>query len=158
MTEIDLFQAVRRNDTDVFYSQIDSIDINQVDEDGQNLLHEAVAFNNSLLGKELIERNINVNHKDASSQTPLHYAANNKEIELSSLILNSGGNLNIEDKYGNQPLWTAVFNAKGDYEMVKQFMSFNPDVNHKNQNGKSPLAFAQQINDGSLISILTRKP
>lgn len=154
MTEIDLFQAVRRNDADAFYSQIDNVNINQIDEEGQNLLHEAVAFHNNLLGKELIARNINVNHKDMNSRTPLHYAANSKEIELSKLILNSGGDLNIEDKYGNQPLWTAVFNAKGDYEMVKQFIEFNPDVNHKNQNGKSPLDFAQQINDQSLVSIL----
>ena len=154
MAEIDLFQAVRRNDTDVFYSQIDKVDINQVDEDGQNLLHEAVAFSNTLLGKELITRNIIVNQKDINSQTPLHYAANKKEIELAALILNDGGDLNIEDKHGNQPLWTAVFNAKGGYEMVKQFMSFNPDVNHKNQNGKSPLDFAQQINDQSLVNIL----
>ncbi len=154
MTEVDLFQAIRRNDTDGFYSQIDNVDINQLDEDGQSLLHEAVAFNNSSLGKELIAKNIDVNHKDMNSQTPLHYAANNKEIEIAMLILNNGGSLNIEDKYGNQPLWTAVVNAKGDYKMVEQFMKFNPDVNHKNQSGKSPLGFAQQINDQSLISIL----
>jgi len=154
MTEIDLFQAIRQNDTDFFYSHIDNIDVNQIDEDGQNLLHEAVAYSRNQLAKDLIARNINVNHKDVNSQTPLHYAANNKEIELARLILNNGGDLNIEDKYGNQPLWTAVFNAKGDYEMVKQFMGFNPDINHKNKAGKSPLDFAQQINDQELISIL----
>ena len=154
MTEINLFQAVRRNDTNTFYSRIDEEDINQIDENGQNLLHEAVAFNNNLLGKELIARNIDVNHKDVNFQTPLHYAANNKETALAELILNSGGNLNIEDKYGNQPLWTAVFNAKGDYEIVKLLMNFKPDVNHKNLHGKSPLDFAQQINDQALVNIL----
>jgi ankyrin repeat protein len=156
MTKIDLFQAVRRNDSDTFYSQIDKVDINLIDEDGQNLLHEAVSFNNTLLGKELITRKINVNHKDGNSQTPLHYIANKKETELALLILNGGGDLNIEDKYGNQPLWTAVFNARGDYKIVKQFMNFSPDINHKNRNDKSPLDFAQQISDQSLISILKR--
>jgi len=154
MVEIDLFQAVRRNNTDFFYSQIDNMDINQTDEDGQNLLHEAVAFHNNLLAKELITRNINVNHKDVNSQTPLHYAANNKETELAKLILNNGGDLSIEDKYGNQPLWTAVFNAKGEYDLVKEFLNFKPNVNHKNKHGKSPLDFAQQINDKSLVNIL----
>ncbi len=154
MTKVNLFQAIRQNDTDTFYSNIDAADINQTDEDGQNFLHEAVAFNNNLLGKKLIEKNIDVNHKDVNFQTPLHYAANNKENELAELILNNGGNLNVEDKYGNQPLWTAVFNAKGDYGIVKLFISFKPDINHKNQHGKSPLDFAQQINDQILVNIL----
>ncbi len=149
-----LFQAIRLNDKNGFYSEIDKVYINQANEDGQNMLHEAVAYNNFAFAKALISRNINVNHQDIKSQTPLHYAANHKVLDIAELILNSGGSLNIEDDYGNQPVWTAVFNARGDYEIVKYFLRFNPDIRHKNRAGRSPLDFAKQINDQSLVNML----
>ncbi|MBD9354546.1 ankyrin repeat domain-containing protein [Methylomonas albis] len=154
MGNIDLFQVIRLNDEEKFYSEIDDVDINQVNEDGQNMLHEAVAYNNLPFAKALIKRNIDVNHRDIKSQTPLHYAANHGFLDIAELILNSGGSLNIEDDYGNQPTWTAVFNARGNYEIVKCFLKFKPDISHKNRAGRSPLDFANQINDQNLIHIL----
>jgi len=154
MTVVDLFQVIRRNEKDIFYSGIDKADINQVNEDGQNLLHESVASNNLEFANELIKRKIDINHKDLNSQTPLHYVAYHKTLEIAELILIYGASLAIEDNYGNQPLWIAVFNARGDYEMVKTFLKFKPDVNHKNKNGKSPLDFAKQIHDQALVNIL----
>jgi ankyrin repeat protein len=60
----------------------------------------------------------------------------------------------LEDIYGNQALWTAVFNAKGNYTVVEAFLKFKQDVEHKNKYGKSPLDFAKQITDQFLIKIL----
>jgi ankyrin repeat protein len=117
-------------------------------------LHEAIAFNNSLLSKELIKRNININHGDTKYQTPLHYVAMQKSPEFVELILKNGGKSNLEDIYGNQALWTAVFNAKGNYTVVEAFLKFKQDVEHKNKYGKSPLDFAKQITDQFLIKIL----
>jgi len=154
MGNIDLFQAIRLNDENAFYSEIDHVDVNQVNEDGQNMLHEAVAYNNFPFAKELIKRNIDVNHRDIKSQTPLHYAANHRVLDIAELILNSGGSLNVEDEYGNQPTWTAVFSARGSYEIVNCFLKFKPDIRHKNRAGRSPLDFANQINDRQLVTIL----
>lgn len=156
MAKIDLFQAIKINSYDLFYSEIDKADINQVNEYGQNLLHEAVTSRNVEFVNELIKRHIELNHKDANFQTPLHYAAYHKTLEIAETILIYGGSLNVEDKYGNQPLWTAVFNARGNYELVLIFLRFKPDVNHRNNNCKSPLDFARQINDKILVSILEK--
>ena len=78
MSTIDLFQFIRINKSEAFYSGLDNADINQVNEDGQNLLHESVASNNLEFANELIKRKIDINHKDLNSQTPLHYVAYHK--------------------------------------------------------------------------------
>lgn len=153
----DVFQAVRMNDMDSFIALIDSKDINSIKYDEQNLLHEAAAYDKLECAKELIGRNINIDHKDNSGMTPLHYAAANNSLLVANEILNGGGDLSICDEHGNEPLWTAVFNAKGKYDLVKLYMKYNANPGHKNTYGKSPLDFAQQINDAELVSILTGK-
>jgi len=155
MRAIDMFQVVRNNEADIFFSEVGNFDVSQINENGQNLLHEAVAYNNVLLGGKLIEMGVDVNGLDSKSQTPLHYAANYNAQALAEVILRHGGNLGIEDCYGNQALWTAVFNARGDYGLVLEFLRYGPDVNHRNKAGRSPLDFARQIGDQALIDILS---
>jgi len=154
MRDYALFQAIRNNDRNLFNAYIDEADINQINENGQNLLHEAIVSQNSLIAEELIYRKINVNQGDKNLQTPLHYCAMHDNADIARLILLHGGHLNLSDNFGNQPLWIAVFNAKGRYNIVNVFMQYNPDIHHKNNNNKSPLDFAKQINDQTLVSIL----
>jgi ankyrin repeat protein len=151
---MNLFEYIRKNNKDLFYMHIDSVDINQTNEQGQNMLHEAIAFNNKALSEELIKRKINVNHQDEKLQTPLHYVANYNNSKIAKLLLNNHGDLNVVDKYRNSPLWTATFNARGSYEIIKLFLKYFPDINHKNNNNKSPLDFARKINDKELIDLL----
>ena len=154
MPAINMFQVVRNNDTDTFLSALGKFDINQVNEDGQNLLHEAIAFGNIFFAEKLIAMMIDVNCIDAKTQTPLHFAANFRAQAIAEAILRNGGNLDIEDRYGNQALWPAVFNARGDYGLVLQFLKHRLDVNYKNKAGRSPLDFARQIGDKKLIDLL----
>lgn len=51
-------------------------------------------------------------------------------------------------------LWTAVFNAKGKYNIVKILKESGADSFSKNEAGRSPLDFAIQINDKDLCQIL----
>jgi ankyrin repeat protein len=60
----------------------------------------------------------------------------------------------LRDEHGNTPLWTAVFNAKGDYVIVEQLIQASANPNSQNRHGRSPLDFARQIKDRDLISIL----
>lgn len=154
MDIIDLFQAIRLNEENIFLSAINDSDINQLNEFGQNLLHEAVIANNLIIGEMLISSRINVNHQDKKGQTPLHYAALNKSITLAESILKNGGKLSISDNYGNEPLWTAVFNAKGEYKMVELFVKYGADINYKNNSKRSPYDFATQIKDKKLLGLL----
>ena len=50
------------------------------------------------------------------------------------------------DTHGNNPLWTAVFNARGEYRIIDLIVNAKGDFNSENQYGKTPLSFAKQIN------------
>lgn len=150
----DVFQAVRLNDVYVYNQLIAEIDINVLNENGQNLLHEAIAHSNTLLGLDLISRKIDINHQDVNGQTPLHFAAMYNSYELAEVIIKKGGNVNIKDIHQNNALWTAVFNAKGKYEIVRLYTEARGSANSKNASQRSPLDFAKQINDEVLIALL----
>ncbi len=151
---IDLFQAIRIDDKEMFLSAINEADVTQKNEFGQNLLHEAVNNNRAMMGNVLISKGVDVNHPDNKGQTPLHYAALHRTIVLAEKIVENGGKLNIADDYGNEPLWTAVFNARGQYDIVEMYVKKGADVYHKNNSKRSPLDFASQIKDENLIEIL----
>lgn len=153
----DVFQAVRRDERKLFHAIISQIDINVLNDRGQNLLHEAIACDNQELAEELVTRGVNINHQDENGQIPLHFAAHHHNAAIAELILKQKGRLDVEDKYGNQPLWTAVFDARGDYRMVKLFLGNGADPLHKNSAGRSPVDFAVQIKDQSLVSLLNSR-
>ncbi|WP_410523091.1 ankyrin repeat domain-containing protein [Phocaeicola coprocola] len=70
------------------------------------------------------------------------------------LLLQKKAQINIIDRYGNNPLRVAVFNAYGDYRIVKLFLKYNTNIQNKNRVNRSPLDFAKQINDLDLVNIL----
>ena len=87
----------------------------------------------------------------------LHFACEYSNIKLAKELLER--NINIEEKniYGNTPLWTAVFNSKGEYEMVDLLLSYNANPNSINNADNTPLKFATTIDDKILINKLTEK-
>lgn len=121
------------------------------------LLYEAISSNDIITVRHLLDQVININYQDDQGKVALHYCAEYFNIEASKLILEVDNvEVNIVDKYGNNPLWTAVFNARGEYDLVKLFKSYKADSNSKNNVGKTPLDFAKQIEDEELIDILKR--
>lgn len=151
---IDLFQAVRNKEQDVLVSALNDSNINEKNESGETLLHEAVAFANAPAVELLLSNGIDVNQRAKNGQTALHYIALRKNVAHAEAVLKAGGDLQVEDIHGNQPLWTAVFNARGDYSMVRLFLKYGGLAQHKNKHGKSPLDFARQITDSSLVAML----
>ncbi|AOR59892.1 ankyrin repeat domain-containing protein [Pectobacterium parmentieri] len=150
----DIFQSVRDGLNEELLAMVNIDNINIVNEYNQNLLHEAVACGNFILINRFIELGIDVNHQDNNGQTPLHYAAQRRMEDVGETILMNKGDVLVADKYGNQPLWTAVFNARGDYGMVCLLLKYHAVPDHKNHYGKSPLDFSRQIKDAKIISIL----
>lgn len=154
----DLFQIIRLGITlDDVSDNVLSEHINDSNEYGRNLLQEAIAHRQEAYALFLINKGINVNHRDENGATPLHYAAVYKLPLIAESILKHNGDPNLFDKHGNGPLWTAVFNARGEYKIVELLRDFNAEVNSKNLYGKSPLDFADQIKDNILINLLTKK-
>ena len=149
---MDMFQIVRLHETDDFYLHIDHVDINLVNEYGQNLLHEAIAYGRNDLAEELIRAGIDVNHRSSDGRTPLHTAAWYQNRELTGLILASGGNVSVKDVDGNTPLWAAVINPRRDYRVVELLVEHSADPCDKNNYGKSPLDVATEVNETSLLA------
>ena len=124
MDTSDVFDLVILNNRDEFLSAVSSATINQCNEWGENLLHKAVAYNNTELGEEAIRRGIDVNHQNEDGETPLHYAAAHRNLAVAKRIVEAGGNVNTCDRHGNSPLWTAVYEAnkainEGSYVLVQ---------------------------------------
>lgn len=154
---MDIFQIVRHEPPEKISSIIGSITINQLNNHGQNLLHEAIAYQKPVIAHLLISNSIDIDQQDENGQTPLHYAAVYNDAKTAELILQNGGEVNIADKHGNQPLWTAVFNARKHYDLVNLLLEYGADPHHKNKYDMSPLDFAYRINDEELVKLLQTK-
>lgn len=126
-----------------------------VNELGQNLLHIAIARNSPEVFHYLLYCDIDVNKLDKEGKTPLHYSTAHNNYDFTRILLESTNiDKNAMDKYGNNPMWVATFNSRGYYDIVKLLMEHKVDAKSKNNNGKSALDFAKQIEDSELIEIL----
>ncbi|MBX3287743.1 MAG: ankyrin repeat domain-containing protein [Acidobacteria bacterium] len=150
----DVFQEVRAGDLEVYNKFIDNIDINIVNERGGNLLHAAISYRRNDIALDLIRRGIDINHQGVNGATALQYALELKQQDMAVAIIEAGADVNIRDSHGNNALWTAVFNARGNYEMVELILKNGGDAFTKNNAGRSPLDFAVQIGDKDLVSLL----
>jgi ankyrin repeat protein len=138
----DIFQIVRLNEEAEFDRILPQMDINLRNEYGQNLLHEAIAYGATGLARKLIDNGVDINEADNKGLIPLHYTGLYKDAAIASMIINAGGNLNVRDEHYNTPFWTAVFNAKGNYDVVKVMAANGADALNPNKHGRSPLDFA----------------
>lgn len=107
------------------------------------------------IATDLIGRGIDLDYQDTDGATALNYCIEYNDEVTATLLVQQNININIEDKYGNQALWYAVFNARGEYNLVNLLLANGADAHHKNHAGRSPLDFASQINDNELIFLLT---
>lgn len=148
---MDIFQLIRCHE----YSKNLVFDVDIVNEESQSLLHEAIAAKNQTAAIDLIHRGIDLNMKDRRGQSPLHYCALYGDLKTAQEILRHGADVNLRDDHGNNALWTAVFNARGNCEIVRLLKRSKSDPNSRNRHGRSPLDFAKQIEDRELISILS---
>ena len=69
-------------------------------------------------------------------------------------LSDNGCSVDIIDRLDNQSLWCAVFNARGDCDIVRMLMQKSPNVTQKNKVGRSQLDFAIQISEEELVQIL----
>lgn len=149
-----LFDCIQIGDIKVLSSVLNRTNIDSINEYGESLLHEAISCEELEIANLLLDMGADVSAINNDGQTILHYAVVKKFADLVSRIIDRGLDIVVSDKHGNQALWTAAFNARGEYRCVELLKIAGADENHKNKNSKSPLDFAEQIGDLELIGIL----
>lgn len=152
-----LFELVRNGNASDLITQLDESNVNVLNNYGQNLLQEAFSTGRYDIAVNLIDLNINIDNADYKGQTALHYLSEHKSLEVVKHLLQHGADFSINDKFGNQPLWTAVFNARGVYDVVHELIINGADPFHKNNAGRAPMDFALQIQDDFLIYLLKKE-
>ncbi len=157
MKEKNIFSIVRNGQYDQYLELIKNVDVNCQNEYGQNLLQEAIGANRDEIAVDLVSKGIDINHQDNRGMSPLHYCAQYLNMKIAELLLKNKADVNTVDSYGNNPLWTAVFNANDDCQMVRLLVRHGADANHKNKANRSPIDFARQIEDTDMIKILLDK-
>lgn len=84
----------------------------------------------------------------------LYFAAEYGELKLAAELLELRINVDEKNDFGNTPLWTAAFNAKGNYELVELLLRHGANPNSVNNTDNTPLKFAETIQDEELIKKL----
>ncbi|MNK23705.1 Ankyrin repeats (3 copies) [compost metagenome] len=155
---MNISKIIADKDLQSYYSFINEVDINQLNDSSQNLLHIAIANENNEVAQDLIKRGININAQDFKGQTPLHFAAAYNNFFVAKNLVENGAEVNVRDVYGNTPLWTAVFNGQRIkyYDVVILLVDSKADVNNTNDVNKTPLDIAKQLGYQDLIEILEK--
>lgn len=152
-----LFTIAQYGDYETFVKKFSAEEITKKDSDGSRLLHCAICGRKFDIALFLIENGIDVNMTNSTGQTALHLISENPNLVANALLV-KGGDINIRDKYGNNSLWTAVFNCEGEnFDMIKLYIKYNPDVSTKNKAGRSPLDFARLVGKEKLVNILQNR-
>ena len=130
------------------------VNINQIFDDGNNALSEALNSQNYDIFKYLVERGADVNLKvGIEKTTPLHkliqYSMSD-HIDLIQLLLDHGADINAKDKYFHTPLSTAIYSGK--LNIVKYLLEHGADVNMSSK--FSPLYIALQMNNYEIFKCL----
>lgn len=84
-------------------------DIDQQDENGKTLLHEAANAGNRRLVKLLLDNGADVGIKDKDNNGVLHFASKRDDNKLLKLLMDTGRlNVNISNNHGSTPLHVAT--------------------------------------------------
>lgn len=103
----------------------------------------AVLHKNIELLRWLIENGADINHQDRNGYSALHFAAQEKTQEVAKLLLDNGASLELTDIHGNTPIWTAIFNAKEELDLVKLYVQRGANLDVVNKYQKTPRELAE---------------
>ncbi|PTB97207.1 hypothetical protein C9994_03925 [Marivirga lumbricoides] len=140
-----LRQLVEDGDEKSIESIVQNHGIDASDGERRTALIWTSFFGRTELLKWLIDNGANLNFQDRIGYTGLHFCGQEQNAEIANVLLDKGADPNIKDEHGNSPLWTALFNAKGNFETVKVLRSHGADPTPKNIHGRSPNDMAKTI-------------
>lgn len=102
-------------------------------------LHEAVACDDALMARLLIEGSVDPNARDINGKTPLHIV---KSTRMSLLLINCGADPNARDKSGATPIFSAL--QRDDIKIINTLVANGADINAANVIHKTALYYARE--------------
>lgn len=151
---VDLFALVRKGDWQTLELQLNASNINQQDDNGHGLLHEAIAFRQDDIAIGLIDLHADTNVSDRNGKTPLIYAAEYQNKRIADRLIQAGADVNWCDKLGNGPAWHALQSSRKNYNIFEFLVENGANPGSKNKAGRSPADFAEQTKNEALIAII----
>lgn len=128
-------------------------DLNAASVDGRTPLHTASSSWHTGIVEYLISRGADVNAKDNAGKTVLHYESETGNARLVKELLTAGADANSKGVRSRTPLHYAVLNLCNN--VVRPLLSArNVDVNTRDDDGRTPLDYAIDLNDQSLARLL----
>jgi ankyrin repeat protein len=159
MKSEELHRFARMGDVESLRQAIQAgADINEQDEFGTTPLKYAIAEKKAEAALVLLEMGADITSQGKDGSTALHSAIEHKLPKvLEALVKKCPEAVSIADKHGNQPLWTAAFNARGDYEMVEMLLECGADPEHLNKVSLTPLDIPKRKGEPALLQLLESK-
>mmetsp|Transcript_25650 Transcript_25650/g.84119 ORF Transcript_25650/g.84119 Transcript_25650/m.84119 type:complete len:302 (-) Transcript_25650:1912-2817(-) len=122
-------------------------DVNDVQGDGETLLHKAAAAGNTSMGAALLAAGSVDRAEGGGGNFALHRAADGGHVEIARLLVNAGGDVNVRDVHDNTPLHLAAYD--GHAELVRFLLSAGANVHCVDDSGDTPLHDAARTKHGA---------
>ncbi len=163
----DIFDACRNNKFDVVQDLLaGGVDVNQKDDLGNRAIFIACGECGSFdVIQVLVEHDARLNVVDNQDNTPLIVASRFNSLEVIKFLIEQCDNIDINAFNKNkesalllacnrhQSKWPS--NHSFDLRIVQLLINYDADINHENNNGKTPLILAHVHNNIELVALLS---
>ncbi len=135
-----------------------------VDNDHKTPLQRAISENRPFkVIKLLMDAGSPLETKDKSGKTALHIAIEHADFQTAQYLLSLGADVNSVDYRDNTPIYAALRQQKEhppSLELIELLLTFGASLNHKNNDGDSPLHCLMQgtVPSEILSHLLTHRP
>ena len=145
---------IEKADLNTIKTILDNHGIDAKDGYGRTALLWSSVFENQSLASWLIENGANLDAQDRTGYTALHICGRHRNTSFVTLLLESGADPNIKDEHGNPPIWTAIFEAKGYFDIIRLLRNHGAIHDEKNIHRRSPDDMARQIYKKSIDELI----
>lgn len=153
-----IYRLISDGNVSEFKEKLSQVTGNEILKEGESsLLQFAIGQRQDEMALMILQKNIDVDYQNDENYTALHYVAEyGSDIKIGEALMKKGANLNIVDKYGNTVLWTAIFNAVDNYDLVRLLLEKGASVYTVNKYGKTPYDLALIKEDEELIKLVNK--
>lgn len=118
-----------------------------------SILWAAVALNNFLIVKQLVEHGANINHRTSTNSTPVRCACYSGNVEMVHYLVQHGADIHIKKQNTETNLSLSVYckNIGVTFYLINEL---GCDVNECDDDGRSPLYFAVKSQAFEIVKFL----